>query len=102
MQGQYKEVAYAQRTMQRAVDAVIKNSLLSLFRVLGQDGRSLPPTITQIELVSVYRHLLAHQELAKALDKEMNRDADGLASGGRGMQSEYKVSLGNSGSSAMQ
>lgn len=57
---------------------------------------------TQIELVSVYRHLLAHRELAKALDKEMNTDADGLARGERGMQLEYKVSLGNSGSSAMQ
>lgn len=88
--------------MQRAVDAVIKNSLLSFFRVLGQGSRSLSPTITRIELVGVYWRLLAHQELAKALDKEVYRDTDGLASRGRGTQSEYKVSPGDSGSSAMQ
>lgn len=88
--------------MQRAVDAVIKNSLLSFFRVLGQGSRSLSPTITQIELVGVYWRLLAHQELAKALDKEVYSDPDGLASRGRGTQSEYKVSPGDNGSSAMQ
>lgn len=88
--------------MHRAVDGVIKNSLLSFFRVLGQDGRSFSPTITHIELIGVYWRLLAHQEFAKALDKETYRDTDGLASRERGTQSEYKVSPGNNGSSAMQ
>lgn len=79
--------------MQRAVDAAIKNSLLSFFRVLGQDSRSLPPTITQRELVGVYRRLLAHQELAKALDKEIYRDTDGLASRERGRHQSTRCPL---------
>lgn len=41
------------RTLERAVDAVIGNNLLSLFRVLCQDSRTLPPTGARVQLVSV-------------------------------------------------
>lgn len=73
MQGQEEEAAYTRRTMQRAVDAVTKNSLLSLSGVLDQDGLSLSAAIIQMELVDPRGLAAPGTESLPRLDRDVQR-----------------------------